>query len=121
MGSKPAAVRSFTIEVAAPFRLDLTVWALRRRPHNLIDRFDGRCYRRTLVLSGQPVEVTVRQQDGHGAPLLLVGLQGSGTELSGDCAVPARQVLKRTLGLEARPARLLPARRAGHAAPGARP
>lgn len=26
-----AAVRSFTLEAASPFRLDLTVWALRRR------------------------------------------------------------------------------------------
>ncbi len=24
-----------------PFRLDLTVWVLRRRPHNLMDRWDG--------------------------------------------------------------------------------
>ena len=64
MGSRPAAARSFTIEVAAPFRLDLTVWALRRRAHNVIDRFDGRCYQRTLVLCGQPAEAAVRQQDG---------------------------------------------------------
>jgi hypothetical protein len=26
--------------VPAPFRLDLTVWALRRRPGNVVDRVD---------------------------------------------------------------------------------
>jgi 3-methyladenine DNA glycosylase/8-oxoguanine DNA glycosylase len=30
----------------APFRLDLTVWALRRRRRNAIDRWDGVTYRR---------------------------------------------------------------------------
>jgi len=99
MGSRPAAARSFTIEVAAPFRLDLTVWALRRRAHNVMDRFDGRCYERTPVLCGQPAEAAVRQQDGRGAPLLVVELRGSGAELSEDCAAHARQVLERTLGL----------------------
>lgn len=40
--------RSFEIELpaAAPFRLDLTAWALRRRAHNEMDRFDAGCWRR---------------------------------------------------------------------------
>lgn len=29
------------VEPVPPFRLDLTVWALRRRPDNLFDRWDG--------------------------------------------------------------------------------
>jgi len=32
---------TFFLKPVAPFRLDLTVWTLRRRPHNLIDRWDG--------------------------------------------------------------------------------
>lgn len=47
MGGEPAAERGFTLEVPSPFRLDLTVWALRRRAHNAMDRFDGRYDRRT--------------------------------------------------------------------------
>lgn len=31
----------FQIKPVPPLRLDLTVWALRRRPHNLVDRWDG--------------------------------------------------------------------------------
>jgi DNA-3-methyladenine glycosylase II len=32
---------SFVLEPIPPFRLDLTVWTLRRRPDNIIDRWDG--------------------------------------------------------------------------------
>ena len=32
---------SLTLKPAAPFRLDYTAWALRRRPDNTIDRWDG--------------------------------------------------------------------------------
>lgn len=42
------------LEPASPFRLDLTVWALRRWPNNRVDRWDGRRYRRVLVPAGQP-------------------------------------------------------------------
>ena len=34
------------INVSSPFRLDYVVWALRRRAHNEVDRFDAGCYRR---------------------------------------------------------------------------
>ena len=42
------------IEVSDPFRLDFAVWALRRRAHNEVDRFDGHCYRRVLSAAGEP-------------------------------------------------------------------
>ena len=32
---------SFLLEPLSPFRLDLTVWVLRRRPDNVVDRWDG--------------------------------------------------------------------------------
>jgi DNA-3-methyladenine glycosylase II len=53
----------FMIEVRPPFRLDLTVWALRRRPHNTIDAWDGTTYTRTFVADGTAVEAVVRQDD----------------------------------------------------------
>lgn len=47
---------------AVPFRLDLTVWALRHRPTNEIDRWDGAIYSRVLVVGDQPFLVTLTQQ-----------------------------------------------------------
>ncbi len=47
---------SFVLEPVSPFRLDLTVWALRRRPDNVVDRWDGRTYRNRLAVHyGQTV------------------------------------------------------------------
>ena len=61
---------TFFLEAVAPYRLDLTVWTLRRRPHNLVDRWDGETYRRTLAVSGEPVEVAVIQTGSPKAPRL---------------------------------------------------
>jgi len=55
-----------------PFRLDLTVWALRRRARNAIDRWDGTTYRRIVVLGRRPTEVAVRQKDRSTGPRLIV-------------------------------------------------
>lgn len=55
-----------------PFRLDLTVWALRRRPRNLIDRWDGTTYRRVIVLGNTPTELAVRQAGPIATPRLIV-------------------------------------------------
>ena len=35
----------FTLTPTSPFRLDLTVWVLRRLPINQMDRWDGKTYR----------------------------------------------------------------------------
>ena len=52
----------FCVRPVPPFRLDLTVWALRRRPRNLVDRWDGVTYRRVVVReSARPMELAVRQ------------------------------------------------------------
>jgi DNA-3-methyladenine glycosylase II len=56
-----AAPTSFMIEPVPPFRLDLTAWALRRRPGNIVDRWDGVAYRRAVKLDGIVAEVEVRQ------------------------------------------------------------
>jgi DNA-3-methyladenine glycosylase II len=52
---------SYSVEPALPFRLDLTCWALRRRPSNIVDRWDGETYRRVLMAGGRPVEIAVTQ------------------------------------------------------------
>ena len=55
-----------------PFRLDLTVWALRRRARNQIDRWDGVTYRRIIVVTGRPTELAVRQEGPLTGPRLIV-------------------------------------------------
>ena len=64
--------RQFTIRPVPPFRLDLTVWALRRRPRNLVDRWDGATYRRVVVVDGRTMELAVRQTGAAAAPRLDV-------------------------------------------------
>jgi DNA-3-methyladenine glycosylase II len=58
----------FYLKPSAPFRLDLTVWALRRRPRNLIDRWDGTRYSRILLIDGSPLHLAVRQTAPSGEP-----------------------------------------------------
>ena len=52
---------TFTLRVRPPFRLDLTVWALRRRAHNVVDQFDDGIWRRVLIVGDAPVAIAVRQ------------------------------------------------------------
>lgn len=63
---------SFELEPIPPFRLDLTVWTLRRRPDNMIDRWDGQTFRRVLVKDDNPFEIAVAQFDESGMPRLRV-------------------------------------------------
>lgn len=70
----------FLAEADAPFRLDLTAWALRRRAHNTIDRFDAGTYRRALLIGNEAVGVSVTQRGSAGAPRLLVALTGTAVD-----------------------------------------
>ncbi len=63
---------SFKLKPVAPFRLDLTVWALRRRQDNLVDRWDGSVYRRLFVLNGKGIDVAVVQSGSPDKPELNV-------------------------------------------------
>lgn len=89
--------QTFELRPTPPFRLDLTAWALRRRPHNSVDRWDGTTWRRVLVLESEPLEVSTMQLGTTDHPRLLV-------TLSGQC-IPqhakefAVRLLRRTLGL----------------------
>lgn len=61
----------FEMSAVAPFRLDFTVWALRRRPDNIIDRWNGETYRRVLVIQGIPMEIAVTQPDKSDTTLYI--------------------------------------------------
>jgi DNA-3-methyladenine glycosylase II len=89
--------RSFSITPIAPFRLDLTVWALRRHPANAVDRWDGRIYRRVLTIERNAVEVAVHQSGTLKAPQLEVDLSGSHLTLRQEES--ARALLERMLGV----------------------
>ncbi|HJQ13151.1 MAG TPA: hypothetical protein VJ830_00270 [Anaerolineales bacterium] len=71
-----SAQTSFVLEPTPPFRLDLTAWTLRRRPDNMMDRWDGQTYRRVLIEDGNPFEIAVTQFEPSGMPRLHVSLIG---------------------------------------------
>ncbi len=90
--------KSFFLVPALPFRLDLTAWTLRRRPDNLVDRWDGQAYRRVLSLADETVEVIVRQIAPPRAPKLKVVVRcESLPDRPKDEIAP---ILRRLLGLD---------------------
>jgi len=52
---------SFELTPIAPFRLDFTAWALRRRPENEVDRWNGATYQRVIPVHGGSAELSVRE------------------------------------------------------------
>lgn len=81
-----------------PFRLDLTVWAIRRRPENKIDTWDGKAYERVLAVEGKPVLLRVTQSGTASAPRLDVTV--SAPHLPATAEAAATAALERLLGLE---------------------
>jgi DNA-3-methyladenine glycosylase II len=88
---------TFSIVPVAPFRLDLTAWALRRRRQDIIDRWDGATYRRVLPFDGAPIEVAVTQSGPCDAPRLQVVLSGRG--LRPEFKEQAKSLIEKMLGL----------------------
>jgi DNA-3-methyladenine glycosylase II len=88
---------SFTVDPIPPFRLELAAWAIRRRPSNIVDRWDGRAYRRAIVVDEHPVEVEVEQPGGADSPTLRV--TASGPRLPPATRRESTAVLERVLGL----------------------
>jgi DNA-3-methyladenine glycosylase II len=88
---------TFSLAPLPPFRLDLTAWTLRRRPDNLVDRWDGQTYRRALALAHDVAEVVVTQHGPPDAPRLSATLIGP--RVSPEDEAIARATLERTLGL----------------------
>ena len=88
---------SFVLMPVPPFRLDLTVWALRRRPANQIDCWDGNTFRRMLEIDHQPAEVSV-QQDGPADRARLL-ISTSAHRFSSSRQKEVKNQLERMLGL----------------------
>jgi len=103
-GARPLVVRAprskapvLELRPRPPFRLDLTVWALRRRKQNQIDHWEGRIYRRALLLADGPLELEVTQRGPAARARLEVRISGRWTSGREDAV---RSTLTRLLGLE---------------------
>ena len=88
----------FSMPVLPPFRLDLTVWALRRRVDNAVDNWDGRTYLRALKVDTGAIELAAVQVGSFAAPEIAVTL--TGTTLDQRSEQAARVALTHLLGLE---------------------
>ncbi|HXR50057.1 MAG TPA: AlkA N-terminal domain-containing protein [Verrucomicrobiae bacterium] len=86
---------TLTLPVKPPFRLDLTVWVLRRRAKNSIDTWDGNTYRRVFTIDGRPALAKVHQKTGD----LVVKLKSSGT-ITYKRRTELEKLVRRTLGLD---------------------
>lgn len=90
--------RSVVLHPVAPFRLDLTAWALRRRASNAVDLWDGSTFRRAIVVHGDAVEITATQAGTASRPLLEVDV--SGRAVKNATIEAAVAILDRALGLQ---------------------
>lgn len=81
-----------------PFRLDLTAWALRRRPQNLIDRWDGTAYRRVVVVNNRAFDLSVSETPKH-SDHLKVSIEGQSPGRDTKRAI--KQAVENTLGMRA--------------------
>jgi DNA-3-methyladenine glycosylase II len=89
--------RDLSIDAVGPLRLDLTVWALRRRPSNAVDLWDGTAYRRALLLFDAPAEVRVTQSGRGESPSVAVAL--TTCRLNPHIETKVRVSVERMLGL----------------------
>ncbi|MDF0643837.1 MAG: hypothetical protein P0111_07375 [Nitrospira sp.] len=83
----------FFLSPIPPFRLALTVWALRRRPNNTMDRWEDGTYRRTLVVDALPIQVAVKQ------PCAALAVTVSGAALPSRAQADVTAALNQLLGL----------------------
>ncbi len=83
----------------APFRLDYTVWTVRRRAHNATDLWDPDTgtYRRSLSVRDRPVAVAVTQSGDPDHASISVEVSGNAEP---DVEDEVHQALGRLLGLE---------------------
>ncbi len=62
---------SFVLKAKRPFRLDLTVLALRRRESNVIDQWDGIYYRRAFFFNNKTILISVCQKNINSPTIII--------------------------------------------------
>lgn len=90
----------FEIQAVAPFRLDLSVWALRRRPDNAVDRWDGHTYQRAMRVDDTLADVAVMQVGTVEVPRLEVAVTTDTPVAGGRTRAETTAMLRRLLGLD---------------------
>jgi DNA-3-methyladenine glycosylase II len=93
----------FTLPVISPFRLDYTIWALRRRKNNIIDRWDGCQYSRIFVFKNDPVKISIAQENSSNNPelsIFLKGKQASSSQTMDDIHLLVQKMLGLDLDLQ---------------------
>lgn len=63
---------SFMLYPIPPFRLDYTVWALRRRDKNIVDQWDGRFYTRLFIIDNALIKLMLEQTNSLDGPKIQV-------------------------------------------------
>lgn len=86
------------LKVTSPFRLDFTVWALRRRQKNQMDRWDGAQYSRTVVCNNNPIQLSVTQTRATSGSKLVIVLQ-SKQEITAQVRKEVKSLVREMLGL----------------------
>ena len=86
------------VPVVKPFRLDFTIWVLRRRKTNIVDWWDEEKYSRVLVFDHQPVRMSIVQQETNRAPNLAITLN-SQKVISLSTQKEALLIVRKMLGL----------------------
>ena len=86
----------FNLPAIAPFRLDLTVWALKRRSRNIVDQWNGTCYTRVFTIKKSPIKVEVQQKKGKSE----ISVVAYTHHLVPDLQLQISNLLNITLGLE---------------------
>ncbi len=89
---------SFAIPAVAPFRLDYTVWVLRRRAHNEVDRWVHQRYERIFQINDEPFAVSVVQTAFSVRPEVSVTIDG--TALDAEIQEEVESRLNRMVGLD---------------------
>ncbi len=89
---------SLCIRPRPPFRLDFTVWALRRQPHNRIDRWDGKTYTRVIVVEGVPLLIEATQEGSELQPRLGIHVSGGRIVTEERSKRTVASLLKKILG-----------------------
>lgn len=88
---------SFVVHPVAPFRLDLTAWALRRRTNNEIDRWNGRTYARAIPVGDRAADLEVVQTGPASRPALRIVVRGA---IGRAARTAATAAVSRALGIE---------------------
>lgn len=91
---------TFELKPVAPFCLEFTAWALRRRAVNEVDRWDGTTYRRVIGIHGRTVEVSVCERGIREASRLEVNVLGKRLPAKAEAAAEIKALLTRMLGLQ---------------------